>query len=396
MVYPDHIDEIIRRLEDSGESAYVVGGSLRDMMLGKRPHDYDVATSALPEKTLGVFSDKRVIETGIKHGTVTVLWNNDPVEITTFRIDGSYTDMRHPDTVSFTSDIVCDLSRRDFTVNAMAYNKRSGLVDPFGGAEDVKKKLIRAVGVPEHRFCEDALRIMRAFRFSAQLGFEIDNDTLEGAARAKDGLFRVARERIGNEFVRLLTSEAPCRPLRFMAETGVLYYVLGSYIPSERLIDNVGKMPPADTARLGFILYEADRERARQILRELRLSTKQITGALATHTGCAVCVNTPEDARRLIARTGVYAQAAARGSELLCNSPEGAEKLTERQQSTPCSLRELKINGKALSEMGVRGKLIGEILDELLDRVIEEPSLNDARTLIALAEKIIEEKGSEK
>lgn len=396
MVYPKHIDEIIRRLEESGESAYVVGGSLRDMLLGKQPHDYDVTTSALPEKTLDVFSDRRVIETGIKHGTVTVLWDGEPVEITTFRIDGSYTDMRHPDTVSFTTDIVCDLSRRDFTVNAMAYNERDGLVDPFGGAEDVKKKVIRAVGVPEDRFREDALRIMRAFRFSAQLGFEIDPDTLAGAVRAKDGLGRVARERIASEFIRLITSDEPCRPLKLMAETGVLEYVLGGYVPSEKLIDNVEKMPPTDTARIGFILCEADREAARDILRELRLSSKQTTGVLATLTGCAMSVNTPEDARRLIAKTGVYALAAARGSELLGNSPEGAKRITERQKNTPCSLRELKINGKALSELGVRGKLIGEILAALLDKVIEDPSLNDTETLTCLAKKIIDKKELQK
>lgn len=392
MFYPDHIDRIILRLEDSGESAYIVGGSLRDILLGKSPNDYDITTSALPEKTKSVFSDMRVIETGIKHGTVTVLWEGEPIEITTFRIDGRYTDSRHPDSVSFTSDICADLSRRDFTINAMAYNKRDGLVDPFGGAEDVKKGIIRAVGVPEDRFGEDALRIMRAFRFSAQLGFEIESDTLRGAVMAKSGLANIARERIGSEFIRLVTSPEPVLPLKLMAKTGMLEYVLGGYTPSDRLIDSITGMPSVDTARLGFILCEADREEAEDILHGLRCSGKQITGALATMTGCSVCVRTSEDARRLIAKTGIYAEAAACGSELLGISPAGARELTVRQQNTPCSLRDLRINGRVLSEMGVRGKLIGEILAELMERVIEDPSLNDGDTLRRLAEKIIKEK----
>lgn len=394
-MYPKHIEDIIRRLENSGESAYIVGGSLRDTLLGKTPHDYDVATSALPEKTVEIFSDKRVIETGIKHGTVTLIWDGEPVEITTFRVDGSYTDSRHPDAVSFTSDIVADLSRRDFTVNAMAYNKKDGLKDPFGGAEDIGAKIIRAVGDPEDRFSEDALRIMRAFRFCAQLGFEIDGATLDGAVNAKNGLANIARERIGQEFLRLITSPYAGKALGIMADTGVLEYVLGTHRLSRKVIENIDGMPFEDTARLGFVLYGADRDTAAEILRGLRLSSKQITGALATLTGCSVEVRSPEDARRLIAKTGIYARAAACGSCLLGVSPDGAEEIVIRQQSTPCSLKKLKINGKALAEMGARGKLIGEVLDALMERVIEQPALNDEQILRDLAKKMIDERGAE-
>ena len=144
-MYPEYIDKIIARLEAAGERAYIVGGSLRDALLGITPHDYDVTTSALPQVTARIFSDMRVIETGIKHGTVTVIFDGEPVEITTFRIDGSYTDSRHPDGVTFTSDIVADLARRDFTVNAMAYSKNSGLIDLFGGEDDLQKKLISSL-----------------------------------------------------------------------------------------------------------------------------------------------------------------------------------------------------------------------------------------------------------
>ena len=389
-MYPKYVDEIIKRFERVGEKAYVVGGSLRDMLIGTIPHDYDIATSALPQTTSELFSDRHVIETGIKHGTVTVVWEGEPVEITTFRIDGSYTDSRHPDTVSFTSEIVADLARRDFTVNAMAYSERDGLIDPFGGREDIERGLLRAVREPALRFREDALRIMRAFRFSAQLGFEIEGNTLDGIRETSEGLAHIARERIGSEFIRLVTCASPDRPIRLMMDTGVMRYVLGEYVPSERILSGISRMPDDAVSRLGFILSEATAEQAREVLRELRCSTKLTTGALAVARGSRESVSQPADARRLIAATGIYASSAARASELLGSSPAGAFELTVRQANTPCSLKELNINGKTLSEMGVRGKLIGEILNELLKMVIDDPDKNDGEILAAAARKMIE------
>ena len=390
-VYPNYVQDIIDRLENSGESAYIVGGSLRDMLLGIQPHDYDVTTSALPLRTLEIFSDMRVIETGLKHGTVTVISQGEPIEVTTFRIDGEYTDSRHPDSVSFTDDITADLSRRDFTVNAMAYNKERGLVDPFGGSEDVKRGILRAVGDPEKRFTEDALRIMRAFRFSAQLGFSIEENTLKGAVRCAEGLSNIARERIGCEFIKLITSEHPISPLKAMKDNGILKYALGDYAPSEALIDSLPRMPRTDTARLGLLLSETDKDSGREILHGLRCSGKQITGALAVASGSARCVTTAKDARALIAVTGVYATDAALASVLRGISPVGAAEETEKQKNTPSRLQDLKINGKVLSEMGAKGKLIGSTLDRLLTAVIEDPSLNERETLIEMAEKIMKE-----
>ena len=389
-MYPQYVDEIIKRFEREGEKAYIVGGSLRDILIGSLPHDYDIATSALPHRTASLFSDKKVIETGIKHGTVTVVWDGEPVEITTFRIDGSYTDSRHPDTVSFTSEIVADLARRDFTVNAMAYSDRDGLIDPFGGREDIEKKLLRAVREPTLRFREDALRIMRAFRFSAQLGFEIEENTLEGIRKTSEGLSNIARERMGSEFIKLITCPLPERPLRLMISTGVMRYVLGEYVPSERILSGIAHSPHDAVSRLGFILSEADIERAREILLSLRCSSKQITGAMAVIRGSKECVSLPADARRLISVTGIYAPSAARVSEILGNSPAGAFDMTVRQANTPCSLKELGINGKSLAEMGVRGKRIGEILDALLEMVIEDPNKNDSEILAAAAREMIE------
>ena len=387
MKYPEYVAKIISRFEANGESAFIVGGSLRDMLLGIEPHDYDVATSALPQKTLELFSDKRVIETGIKHGTVTVIWDGAPVEITTFRVDGGYTDSRHPDSVSFTSDITADLSRRDFTVNAMAYNQSVGLVDAFGGREDIKNGLIRAVGEPSRRFGEDALRIMRAFRFAAQLGFEIEEKTLVGARECAEGLVNIARERIASELLRLITSPYPKRSLELMRDNGILPYLFGDYEPSERIIGGIEDMTCSEAARLGFVLSEAKTQTAKEIISSLRLSNKLATGALAVARGAGFNVSNAEDARRLIANTGVYAEYAARASEILGVSPRGTVEITARQKNTPCSVRDLQINGKDLAALGFSGKSIGETLNALLELVIITPEINQKEALLDIAKE---------
>ncbi len=388
MFYPSYIDSIIGRLESEGEQAYIVGGSLRDIILGAVPHDYDITTSASPNKIIRVFSDKRVIETGIKHGTVTVLWDGEPVEITTFRVDGDYTDSRHPDSVNFTKDVKEDLARRDFTVNAMAYSGRDGLIDPFGGKADIIAKTIRAVGDAEKRFTEDALRIMRAFRFCAQLGFDIEPLTLKGIDATKQRLSLIARERIGAEFLRLICSENATKALRLMKERGIFPYVLGAHTPSEQSLLNVASLPPTAEARLALLLLGLEGDTARAVLRELRLSGKQITATLAILRGAYSVISAPEDARRLISVTGIYAAEAARLSELIGVSPQGAYELTLKQQNTPCSVKDLRINGKDLSELGMKGKQIGETLALLLERVIAEPKLNKEDILSDMATKI--------
>ena len=388
MIYPRYVDEIIRRLADFGEQTYLVGGSLRDILMGLEPHDYDLTTSASPHKTLEVFSDKRVIETGLKHGTVTVLWDGEPVEITTFRVDGDYTDARHPDSVSFTRDIREDLSRRDFTVNAIAYNPQSGIVDPFGGEADIRARLLRAVGEPERRFTEDALRIMRAFRFCAQLGFDIHADTLAGIDATKHRLALIARERIGSEFWRLIASADAPRALSLMSAHGVFPYVLGDHAPTSETIGAIACLPRVPELRLSLLLHGLDQTSVRKVLRELRLSGKQITAVTSILRGVEYTVTDAHSARRLIAATGIYAADAAMLSELLGISPQGAYELTIKQENTPCSVKDLKINGKVLSELGIRGKAIGQTLDMLFDMVIADPELNNENDLL----KIVKEK----
>ena len=388
---PAHILSIMERFRLWGEESFIVGGSLRDIMLGIEPHDFDLATSALPRRTSEIFANERVIETGMKHGTVTVIVENDPVEITTFRIDGSYTDSRHPDGVSFTRNIAEDLSRRDFTVNAMAFAPNVGLVDPFGGREDLEKKILRAVGDPCKRFDEDALRIMRAFRFSAQLGFDIEKETLDGARKCGKGLEKIARERICSEFLRLLSSDGVARSLMLMKENGILPFVVGEYIPSEKVISDIEKMPSDTIARLGFFLCDAEKEEAAGIINSLKCSNKQKLGAMAIIRGARLSVDTEADARRFIGNVGEYAKYAIRASVLLGKSPEAAIELVEKNNA-PCTVAQLKISGKELAEIGFCGKEIGIILEALLAAVIENPCLNSREELSILAKEIKEER----
>ncbi len=213
MLIPEYVQVILNALERNGYEAYIVGGCVRDALSGKAPHDYDVATSALPEETKRSMDGLKVIETGIKHGTVTVISEGKPIEVTTYRIDGDYRDGRHPESVSFTRSLAEDLARRDFTINGMAYG-RGGLVDIFGGREDLSRGVIRCIGAPEKRFSEDALRIMRALRFSAALGFEIEENTACLAVESRGLLQKISAERILSELKQLIRGKDAERVLR--------------------------------------------------------------------------------------------------------------------------------------------------------------------------------------
>ena len=207
---PADANELIHTLQNNGHSAYIVGGCVRDSILGRTPHDYDICTSATPSEMLEIFKDKKIIETGLQHGTVTVVVNGEPYEITTYRIDGIYSDNRRPDTVTFTDKLVEDLRRRDFTINAMAYNDEEGLIDPFNGMEDIKYKKINCVGFAEDRFGEDALRILRAIRFAAQLEFTIMPGTDWEIHKQYKNLENISIERINSEFCKIASSDDFC------------------------------------------------------------------------------------------------------------------------------------------------------------------------------------------
>lgn len=383
---PDYVTSLMEILCENGEESYVVGGSLRDFMLGKVPKDYDMATSSLPSRTLSIFSDcgYRTLETGIRHGTVTVISEGKPVEITTFRVDGGYTDGRHPDSVSFTSSIEEDLARRDFTVNAMAYNDGVGLIDLFGGEEDLKQGIIRTVGEAEKRFEEDALRIMRAFRFSAALDFEIEEKTLRGAKVCRGGLKNIARERIGAEFISLICAPAPERVIGQMREYGILPFVVGDFVPLRNAEAALQKLPNAPECRLGALFYDCSENVLRQILSELKCSNKQKKGAVTVAKLAKRQILTSADAAHLKADGGEYACFALEASIALGFSPSEARNLY-RGSTAPCGIAELKISGAEIAKLGVKGKEIGLTLEYLLDKTLENPLLNDREKLIELA-----------
>ena len=392
---PEYAEAVLSRLEQNGEEAYIVGGSLRDSLLGKAASDYDVATSALPEQMIEIFKDHRVIATGLKHGTMTVISDTHPIEVTTFRVDGGYSDSRHPDSVSFTRSIEEDVSRRDFTVNAMAYSQKRGLVDLFGGREDLAKGIIRAVGDPERRFCEDALRIMRAFRFSAQLNFEIEENTLAAAQKCREGLARIARERISCELFKLLGSSEPERPLVQMCELGIAEYIFGRYMPERELVALLPQMPRDPAARLGLLLCKADRETTSGILGELRCSNKQRSTALAVAEHSSRAIMTQSDVSYLRKELGERAEVVMRASVLRGYTPKNALELL-LSDIAPHSISELEISGNDLLSIGYSGREIGKTLSYLLDAAIDDPSLNTHEDLIVLARKKYEENTEKK
>ena len=381
---PEYVCTVLDRLCEQGESAYVVGGSLRDMMLFSEPHDFDVASSALPERVCEIFSDMHVIKTGLQHGTVTVVCQGRPIEITTFRVDGEYHDMRRPDSVSFTRRIEDDLSRRDFTVNAMAYNERDGLVDLFFGQADLKNRIIRTVGNPYERFSEDALRIMRAFRFSAQLGFEIEEKTLKAAGALGERLSFIAKERIFSELLKLICSPYPEKPLMAMRSLGVFDYVFEDYIPSERAIMLLSQVEKSDIARLSALFCDRDAVTARRELIRLKASRKQ-RGASVIVDAAKIKVSSREDMAALRARLALDADIALSLSVLLGNSPR--EALTLLDDVTPFSVSQLAIGGSELISLGYSGREIGKTLARLLDEVIKAPTLNNRSELLKMASK---------
>lgn len=383
---PPYALRVMQRLIDAGEEVYLVGGSLRDALLGLSPNDYDMATSATPEKTAEIFKDFRTVATGLSHGTQTIISDGHPIEITTFRVDGSYLDSRHPESVSFTRSIAQDLSRRDFTVNAMAYSKDGKLIDLFGGQSDLLSKRIRAVGDAHTRFEEDALRIMRAFRFSAQLGFDIESDTLLAAADCKERLANISRERIGAELIRLICSDYPQAPLAQMKELGILPFVLGDFYPSDVNISRLCEMPKNDISRLGFLFAGGDEKVAREALAGLKCSNKQKSGALTVARGALRQVKTPRDAALLRADVGELAPFAARASALLGNSGKDALSLVEKSTS-PVRISDLAIGGDELCALGISGREVGKMLSYLLSAVIDSPELNNPESLLSLVIK---------
>ena len=377
---PQNVQTALDTLTAHGYEAYVVGGCVRDLLMGIPPHDYDICTGALPEETKACFKEYRVIETGIQHGTVTVLIDHEPFEITTYRTEGDYLDGRHPSSVSFTRDLENDLQRRDFTVNAMAYHPQKGLVDLYGGQEDIARKCIRCVGDAHTRLTEDALRILRAMRFSAQLNFNVEKNTAQAMLDLKDRLHLISRERIAAELVRMIASSgAPGVLQRFHA-------IFATALPQCTCLDiqALAALPSGDAVlRAAALLHPNGAEKIEEALLSLKLPTLFVHDC----TQLVACYEeeiTPQDVPLWLAALG---QTQFERLVLLKNA-EKQKILTKEMQRTldeklPLTLKELAVTGRDLIAAGIpAGPRLGETLNALHEKVLRRETSNDKESLL--------------
>ena len=391
--------ELLDTLHKAGYAAYVVGGCVRDSLLGLTPHDWDLCTSALPQQVMELFGAQRCIPTGLQHGTVTVKQSGALYEITTFRTEGTYTDGRHPDEVHFVPDVREDLARRDLTINAMAYNEKEGLVDPFGGQADLQSGIVRAVGVPRQRFTEDALRILRLYRFAARFGFAIDPPTAQAAQELCAHLDCVSVERIEEELAKLLSAPAPAAYL----DEKILGVVLPELSPealaaAKPVVDACPAGERALPVRLAALLLSLGEDGTRRTLRRLRCSNACIeeTAVLVREAVSGVPVSLNIYARRLLGKYNLCTvqRLAALGTAL---QPEHAadfaalSELAERLDADGvcCRISQLAVNGRDLMAAGVpAGPGIRKVLEALLDGVIREEYPNERQALLAAVQQL--------
>lgn len=472
IILPKQVNKILNILMNAGYEAYAVGGCVRDSLLGRTPDDWDITTSASPMEVKGLF--RRTIDTGIEHGTVTIMMGNDGYEVTTYRIDGAYEDCRHPNEVIYTKNLIEDLKRRDFTINAMAYNEKDGLVDAFDGRGDLERKIICAVGNPEERFTEDALRIMRSVRFAAQLGYSIEENTFQAGKKYAGNLAKISAERIQTELVKLICSDHP-EKIRIAYDMGVTEIVLPEFdammktsqenphhiysvgehtihalqeikkdglSPVERrycslamLLHDCGKPYTKTTDEKGIDHFHQhavkSEELAGNVLHRLKLDndTIKIVKSLVKYHDYKVYEDYKEGqsqfknakegqsqfsdyskeglslfwVRRSIHMMGwevfrllyfireadILAQSGYLRDEKLKHEKETRE-LEEQilKNHDALFIKDLKVNGNDLIKAGLKpGKEIGIQLEQLLDRVLEEPSLNEKEILLGMLTK---------
>ena len=439
---PEKANFIIRTLEEAGYEAYVVGGCVRDSILGREPQDWDITTSAMPMQVKELF--RRTVDTGLQHGTVTVMQGDEGFEVTTYRIDGKYEDGRHPKDVTFTRNLEDDLLRRDFTINAMAYNDTNGLVDMYEGLEDIDRKIIRCVGKPKDRFSEDALRMLRAVRFSAQLGYDIEENTRNAIKELAPNLEKISAERIHTELIKLLVSNNPMK-LKDAYETGMTKVFLPEfdkameteqnhphhcYSVGEHILHSIEFVPASAHLRLAMLFHDIGKpetlrvdeegithfhghpqvsaDMAKKILRRLKLDNDTIDKvsrlSLYHDTGNGIDP-TEKLVRRTINKIGedlfvdflevkkadILAQSNYEREEKLANLDAWKQMYDTITQKGQCvSLKTLNINGRDLIALGIKpGPQLGEILAKLLDEVLDEPEKNEFEYLKKRALEII-------
>ena len=434
---PEKVNFIIQTIQDAGFEAYAVGGCVRDSILGRIPDDWDITTSANPQQVKELF--RRTIDTGLQHGTVTVMLDKEGFEVTTYRIDGKYEDGRHPTEVTFTANLEEDLRRRDFTINAMAYNEQVGLVDIYGGLEDIERKVIRCVGNAEARFGEDALRIMRAVRFSAQLGYSIEEETRQAIMKLAPTLKKVSAERIQVELVKLLVSPNPDY-MEIAYETGITKVILPEfdkameceqntphhcYTVGRHILETLKGVPADKVYRLGMLLHDIGKpetkttdeegkdhfhdhacvgeDMAKRILRRLKFDNDTIykvskivryhdygNGVAPTHRIIRRAIHTMgEDIYPYmfaVRQADILAQSQYEREEKLSRLEEAQSIYEEILGARDClSLKDLAVTGKDLIEAGVKpGPELGEILSGMLEQVLEDPGKNTKEYLLTL------------
>lgn len=434
MKLPKHVQAIITTLEQAGFEGYAVGGCVRDTLLQKEPDDWDITTNASPIQVKSLF--QRTIDTGIQHGTVTVLMDRETYEVTTYRIDGEYEDSRHPKEVIFTANLLEDLKRRDFTINAMAYNDRSGIVDAFGGIQDLENKIIRCVGNPVERFTEDALRMMRAVRFSGQLGYEIEEQTGQAVKQLAPTLSKISAERICTELTKLMVSSHPDY-LKKAYELGMTKIFLPEfdaameteqnnphhcYSVGEHILHSLQQVRADKVLRFAMLFHDTGKaltktvdeegidhfyghveksaEIADQRMKSLRFDndTREKVVRLVKYHDMKIEL-TPKAVRRAVVKVGEdifpYLLEVKRADLLAQSLYKREEKEMELQKLTELyqqileeknciSIKSLAVNGSDLIAVGMQpGKAIGETLHRMLDMVLEDPSLNTKEYLLS-------------
>lgn len=399
MRVPADAEQIIEKLNEHGFEAYVVGGCVRDSLLGKEPEDWDITTSAKPEEVKAIFS--RTIDTGIQHGTVTVMLNRQGYEVTTYRVDGEYEDGRHPKSVDFTTSLLEDLKRRDFTINAMAYNGREGLVDAFGGMEDLENRVIRCVGSAVNRFTEDALRILRAVRFSTQLDFRIEDETYEAISLIAPNLEKVSKERIATELTKLLLSGHP-EKMKRVSDTGASRYISEPFFKAAVLskgeLRPLGCLPAVKYMRWAGFLRREQGETAADILRDLKMDcdTMDRVKILVSRWRTPIAAEKPAIRRvmnqipgdlfdSLLCFQTVFAGEVGEGyGETLETVKALAEEI--RGAGDPVNLKDLAVDGRDLMAAGMKpGPALGKTLNALMEQVLERPECNERAYLLRAA-----------
>ncbi|HHW31927.1 MAG TPA: HD domain-containing protein [Clostridiaceae bacterium] len=424
---PFQVCSVINKLEDAGYEAYLVGGCTRDMIMGKEPKDWDVTTIAKPDEIKKLFD--KTIDTGIKHGTVTVLWGDTKVEVTTYRVDGVYSDNRRPASVGFISSLTEDLSRRDFTMNAVAYSPRRGIVDPFNGVRDIKGKIIKTVGDPDQRFNEDALRMLRAVRFSAELDFKVEDNVLDSIRKNSHLIEKVSSERVREELTRILVSEHPIRFI-LLRDTHLLQHILPEFeicfytiqnnpyhiynvaVHSLHAIENI---PPESMLRWVMLLHDIGKPLSKSVdengvdhfyghsEKSLHLAMNifnrlKFPSAFIKRAGKLikehdrVIETTCKAVRRAISSLGddIFLDLLkVKEADIKAQNPEFmADRLTKienikslyrqiKERADCLSMKDMAINGDYLINLGItEGREIGRILNELFEMVIDNPELN--------------------